>query len=174
MDFHKMLCDDVRQRVADYDQQSKRLQFKWSDAGRAMTERSKFQVNGDCVVAAITIAADLDYMEVWNAITAGNKSARITKRSPKSLHKNADHGVLTTRKWFKDYMKSLGFVWTPTMKIGSGCQVHLRRDEIPMKGRLVVSLSKHYTAVIDGVIHDEYNPDRNGDRCVYGFWTKEE
>jgi len=41
----------------------------------------------------------------------------------------------------------------PTMAIGSGCKVHLADGELP-PGRLVVSVSKHYTAVTDGVIHD--------------------
>ena len=55
------------------------------------------------------------------------------------------------------------------MQVGSGCRVHLRREELP-KGRLVVRLSRHLTAVIDGVIHDIYNPDRRGTRCVYGYF----
>jgi hypothetical protein len=25
-------------------------------------------------------------------------------------------------------------------------------------------------AVIDGVIHDTHNPDRDGNRCVYGYY----
>jgi hypothetical protein len=55
------------------------------------------------------------------------------------------------------------------MQVGSGCQVHLRTEELP-KGRLVVRLSRHLTAVVDGVIHDIYNPDRRGTRCVYGYF----
>jgi hypothetical protein len=55
------------------------------------------------------------------------------------------------------------------MQIGSGCKVHLRADELP-NGRLVVHTSRHSTAVIDGVIHDTYDPSRGGNRCVYGYW----
>jgi hypothetical protein len=68
-------------------------------------------------------------------------------------------------------MQSLGFKWTATMHIGSGCKVHLKSNELP-KGRLICNLSKHYTAVIDGVVHDIYAPSRNGTRCVYGYWSK--
>jgi hypothetical protein len=75
-----------------------------------------------------------------------------------------------SRKWFKDYMLSLGFTWTPTMTIGKGCTVHLRPDELP-PGGLVVSLSRHYAAVIDGVVHDIFDPSRDGTRCVYGYWS---
>jgi hypothetical protein len=96
-------------------------------------------------------------------------------------------------------MAELGFEWTPTMQIGQGCKVHLSAGELP-PGRLVVALSRHYTAVIDGVVHDTYNPQRGaswtfepdkgqelkanqgrnengvwtevGGRCVYGYWQR--
>jgi hypothetical protein len=55
------------------------------------------------------------------------------------------------------------------MKVGVGCKTHLNADELP-KGNLVVSVSKHYTAVIDGVLHDTYDCSRNGNRCVYGYY----
>ena len=82
----------------------------------------------------------------------------------------------------KEYMKEMGFEWIATMGIGTGCTVHLHDGELPM-GRLVVSLSRHYTAVIDGVIRDTHDPRRgvpfvkNGvpgimRRCVYGYWRK--
>lgn len=68
-------------------------------------------------------------------------------------------------------MVSLGFKWTPTMAIGQGRQVHLVAGELPA-GRLVVSVFKHYTAVIDEVIHDTYAPSRDGTRCVYDYRQK--
>lgn len=66
-------------------------------------------------------------------------------------------------------VRDLGAVWTPTMKFGSGCTVHLRSGELPM-GRLVLRLSKHLAAVIHGVLHDTYDCSRDGTRCVYGYW----
>lgn len=69
------------------------------------------------------------------------------------------------------YMDVLGWKWVPTMKIGQGCRVHLREDELP-KGRLIVTLSHHFAAVIDGVLHDLSDCSRNGTRCVYGYWMK--
>jgi hypothetical protein len=77
------------------------------------------------------------------------------------------------KKLTRQFLTSLGFVWTPTMKVGSGCTTHLRAGELP-NGRLIVSVSGHITAVIDGTIHDTYDPSREGSRCVYGFWRKEE
>ena len=69
-------------------------------------------------------------------------------------------------------MNQLGWIWHPTMSIGQGCKVHLKENELP-KGRLVVSVSHHETAVIDGVLHDTYDCTREESRCVYGYYTKE-
>jgi hypothetical protein len=49
--------------------------------------------------------------------------------------------------------------------------VHLKADERP-PGRLIVVCSRHYTAVIDGLIHDTYDPSREGTRAVYGYYEK--
>ena len=35
-------------------------------------------------------------------------------------------------------------------------------------------LSRHITAVVDGVIHDTHDPSRKGTRCVYGYWYQEQ
>lgn len=151
------------------------LPFQFNDGGRAAAGfRGR---TGDCVTRSIAIASGLPYAEVYAAMAQGMGDQR------KSKGRTARNGVSVSRKWFKDYMLAARFVWVPTMLIGSGCTVHLLSGELP-KGRLVVSLSKHYTAVIDGVIHDTFNPSRatitqNPDgtqsmshRCVYGYWKK--
>jgi len=35
-----------------------------------------------------------------------------------------------------------------------------------------VKVSKHLTAVIDGVMYDTHDPSRGGSRCVYGYYLK--
>ena len=125
---------------------------------------------GDCVARSIAIASGLPYTEVYAKLAQETGSQRAGKRGKRSA--SARSGINVTRKWFKDYMASIGFAWVPTMGIGTGCKVHLNADELP-KGRLIVSVSKHYTALIDGVINDTYNPDRGGKRCVYGYWVKQ-
>ena len=57
------------------------------------------------------------------------------------------------------------------MGIGTGCTVHLADGELPM-GTLIVSVSRHLVAVIDGVIQDTHDCSRGGTRCVYGYWRK--
>lgn len=68
-------------------------------------------------------------------------------------------------------MERLGWTWHPTMQIGSGCTVHLDRDELPA-GRVIVAVSKHVCAVIDGVLRDTHDCSRAGTRCVYGYWIE--
>lgn len=143
------------------------MQHIKNDGGRAMAGyKGK---TGDCGCRAIAIATGLPYQEVYDRLNELAKSERITKR--KRTRSNARTGLWknTAHRFFKE----IGWVWTPTMTIGSGCKIHLRSDELP-KGRLVVALSKHYAAVIDGVLHDAYDSSRNGTRCVYGYWQPDD
>lgn len=144
--------------------------FKYNDGGRA--EAGYKGYTGDCVARAVCIASGLPYQQVYDTLALGNATQKKTKRgSRRTGQKTAAHGINVKRKWFQDYMKSIGFEWVPTMLIGQGCKVHLRSDELPM-GRLVISVSKHYTAMIDGVLMDTYDCSRAGDRCVYGYFIK--
>jgi hypothetical protein len=158
------------------------MKFIYDDGGRAAAG-FKGDAN-DCVVRAVAIATGQPYRDVYAALSDGCREQRKTKRSKTKA--SARNGVNTQRQWFKDYMKSLGWKWTPTMRIGTGCRVHLHDGELPM-GRLIVAVSKHYTTVIDGVIHDTYDPQRNrhvieitpegqtfkiSRRCVYGYWAE--
>lgn len=143
------------------------IAFYRNDGGRAAAGfKGKA---GDCVCRAVTIAGQLDYRTVYDRLAAGMAAQRRSKRVKKQP-RSARNGIYTKRKWFKDYMAELGAVWTPTMQIGSGCTVHLRDDELPL-GRLVVALSGHYAAVVNGALHDTYDCSRGGTRCVYGYWT---
>jgi len=123
---------------------------------------------GDCVARAIAIVSGRPYAEVYARLASGTGTQRASKRT-KRRSASARNGINTKRKWFDDYMRELGFVWTPTMQIGQGCKVHLRADELPA-GKLIVSVSKHFTAVIDGELHDTYDCSRDGTRCVYGYY----
>jgi len=146
--------------------------FQLNDGGR---EKAGFKGGaGDCVVRSIAIAAKLPYIQVYedlrkaNASYAELRSDRLARRlnSKGSSPRNGNH-----RNVFHDYILGLGFEWFPTMKIGAGCQVHLRSDELP-NGILIVKVSKHLTAIVDGVIRDTHDPSRGGTRCVYGYYIQ--
>lgn len=121
---------------------------------------------GDCVTRSIAIATGTPYRTIYDAL---NEIAKRHERPRRGRRRSsARDGV--NRQTYDRYLKSLGWTWTPTMGIGTGCRVHLRRDELP-SGRLIVAVSKHMTAMIDGVIHDTADPSRGGTRCVYGYWS---
>jgi hypothetical protein len=143
-----------------------RVNFVYNDGGR---EAAGFKGStGDCVTRAIAIATGLPYTEVYNALNQLATNERITKRRKKLS--NARTGVHKDTK--RVYLESLGWTWVPCMGIGTGCKVHLKESELPM-GRIIVGLSKHSAAVIDGVLHDAYDCSREGTRCVYGYFKKE-
>jgi hypothetical protein len=144
------------------------MQVIITDGGRGASARGRGRATGDCVARSVAIASGRPYWEVYDRLAQGTGTQRRSKRTGKRGF-TADHGINTRRRWFKDYMAELGFTWVPTMGIGTGCRVHLRSGELPM-GRLVVSVSKHATAVIDGVIFDTHDPSRGGTRCVYGYY----
>lgn len=147
--------------------------FIFNDGGRAA---AGFKGSaGDCATRAIAIAAGIPYREAYdlvNEFAEGERTRtfrRGKRRGQERSKSSARSGVYgpTMRR----IMASLDFEYVPTMSIGSGCTVHLRADELPL-GRLIVNVSKHYVAVIDGVIHDTNDPSRAGTRCVYGYFQR--
>jgi len=150
------------------DAERQRMKWKFNDGGRAAAGYSG--ATGDCVCRAVAIATQQPYQVVYGALNRAAQGERITRRRRKRGRSSARTGVY--KPTIRHYMESLGWLWHPTMAIGQGCKVHLRDGELPM-GRLVVSVSKHICAVIDGVIQDTHDPARNGTRCVYGYWTRE-
>jgi hypothetical protein len=169
------------------------MQFQYNDGGRAQAGYKGLAA--DCVVRSIAIATDRPYQEVYDAINGLAASMRQTKRARGS---SARTGVY--RQVYDKYLRSLGWEFVPTMGIGTGCRVHLCDGELPMSGRIICRLSRHMCAVVDGVIHDTHDPQRdiamfvpdhgqvlgpnqgrnqNGvytmqRRCVYGYWRRVE
>ena len=119
----------------------------------------------DCVCRAIAIATRLPYRDVYDALNSAGRAERLTKR--RRSRSSARTGI--HKATIRTFLAARGWAWTPTMQIGSGCTVHLRADELPA-GRLIVSVSRHLTCMIDGVIDDTHDPSRGGTRCVNGYW----
>ncbi len=141
------------------------MQFVLDDGGRlAAGYRGRA---GDCVTRAIAIATANPYQEVYDALNRLTVKERLGRR--KRTKSNSESGVF--RRTYQRYLTTLGWQWIPTMKVGSGCQVHLKASELP-SGRLIVKVSRHLTAVIDGVLHDTHDCSRAGTRCVYGYFCK--
>lgn len=135
------------------------IPFTYDDGGRSDAGfRGKA---GDCVARSVAIASGRPYREVYDRLAEGMATQRRTKHSTAATGvRSARNGVNTRRKWFRDYMAELGFRWNTTMRIGSGCTVHLSAGELPTTGRHVVMVSKHATALVDGVLRDTSDPQR--------------
>jgi hypothetical protein len=74
--------------------------FRFNDGGRKV---AGFKGSaGDCVVRAVAIASELPYQEVYDALSEGSRTQRVTRRGTRKA--SARNGVNTRRKWFKDYM----------------------------------------------------------------------
>ena len=139
------------------------MQWKYADGGRA--DAGHKGSARDCVTRAIAIITERPYQEIYDLVNEYGSTERHSKnRVGKSNAKDGVH-IPTIRRILKD----MGFTWVPTMQIGSGCKVHLKASELP-SGKIIVSVSRHLTAVIDGVIYDVSDPSRAGTRCVYGYW----
>jgi len=148
------------------------LKLKVDDGGRsAAGYKGKA---GDCVVRSIAIVTGMSYQKIYQDLYNANENFRIsskTKLARSLKQKNDSPRTGTHRVVLKKYLEELGWKWTPTMFIGQGCKVHLKKEELP-NGILIVSCSKHITVVKNGVLHDTYDCSRNGTRCVYGYWTQ--
>ncbi len=141
------------------------MNFVLHDGGRAAAGYKG--TTGDCVTRSIAIVTGRPYQEVYDALNELGRNERISKRKKK--RSNSRTGVY--RKSYQRYLESLGWQWTPTMAIGSGCTVHLRADELP-KGRLLVkSLGASYRCHRRRLARHP-RCSRRGTRCVYGYFSK--
>ena len=139
--------------------------FNFNDGGR---KEAGFKGDtGDCVCRAIAIVTGKSYKEVYDTLNVLAKTERIEIR--KIRKSNSRTG--TYRTTYDKYLKSLGYEWIPTMGIGTGCKIHLCENELP-KGKVIVRVSRHMVAVIDGVVNDTHDCSREGKRCVYGYYIK--
>lgn len=150
------------------------MQHVFNDGGR---EKAGFKgQTGDCVTRAISIVTGQDYASVYHKIHELNKEYAQKSRSKlaKEIEKGGGKRGTTPRngvskKIYHDYLLGLGMKWKSTMQIGQGCKVHLKKEELP-SGKIIVRVSKHLAAVVDGVIYDTHDCSRRGTRCVYGYY----
>lgn len=147
------------------------MSWTFDDGGRKAAS-FKGDAN-DCVCRAIAIAAERSYEEVYDELNlaAGQLREARLKRGRGRLPGKYVARLGVPKDVIHEYLSTRGWSWTPTMTIGAGCKVHLRADELP-RGRLIVSVSKHLVAVVDGVVRDTHDCTRGGLRCVYGYYQK--
>lgn len=125
--------------------------YKHDDGGRSKTRTG---LTGDCAVRALAIVTGMDYEEAYKLCRQNGFKARS--------------GMM--RKDYNRVLESLGYVWVPE-QAAKGRQ-RLKLHEVYVT--CIARVSKHYVAVVDGVVldnHDSRRIERAG-RCVYGRWVK--
>lgn len=130
---------------------------------------------GDCVTRAIAIATGRPYREVYDALFDLNREyakkarGRLKNELAKSHRRSPRNGVY--KKIYGQYLRSIGWVWVPTMRVNQvGPRVRLCPDDLP-EGRIICQVTRHLVAVIDGVAHDIYDSTYEGTRQVFGYYT---
>jgi hypothetical protein len=171
------------------------VRWRHNDGGRS---EAGFQGRtGDCVCRSIAIATGKPYVEVydelrdlgWNCWESWNRSYRSNEEYwlTHSDFCDPEEDIYLSEKEFRQigfwrdpddasaisdeealrrettYLKSLGWQYTATNS------VHWRA--LP-DGRLIVQISGHLVAVIDGVIHDTFDCSRGGTACIEGYWSE--
>jgi len=142
------------------------MEWVKDDGGRA--DAGYKGTTGDCVCRAIAIATSQSYQTIYDELNTLKNGLRQTKRVRGSHSRT---GVF--KQVYGKYLAKLGWKWVACMHIGTGCNVHLKSNELP-SGTLIVRLSRHLACVVDGVLHDLWDCLREGTRCVYGYYMKGE
>ena len=126
----------------------------YNDGGRKESGRKGSA--GDCGVRAMAVALDLDYDTCYKELAQANKDAGYKKSARNGLMKEVFQGVL----------KKHGWTWrkAPTFP---GRKAYA--SDLP-QGTYICRMSRHYAAIIDGVLHDTFN---SSGKMVYGYWAKD-
>jgi len=109
---------------------------------------------GDCVVRAITIARDTDYLEQRLELQRFNRKIK-------------GKGYKYTEV-LKKYFKELGYEWTPFQSVAG--QPRMRGTDFVKlypEGTYILKVARHIVTVVDGVYQDIWD---STDRVVYGMW----
>lgn len=147
------------------------IEFVHDDGGKSKYISQRLP--GDCFCRAVAIASGIEYIEVAKVISHFASKERVSVKrlvrykSAKSAMSSASDGVWKATG--TRVLEYFGFEKVYWMRVGVGCEIHVRASELPM-GRLVLSLSRHYAAVVDRVLRDNHDCSRNGNRCVYAIW----
>lgn len=109
---------------------------------------------GDCLKRALCLLEDQEYNEV-------SKKLNNLKKENGCKKYNEDRN-------FKEYMKRTGweYISFPAEKGKPRMNGEKFCDQFP-KGKFLLNMSHHVTAVVDGVIYDTFDCSH---KCVYCAW----
>lgn len=145
--------DDVKVSPSEieHDDCPHAVPFVQTDAGRSSSKRSK-QKN-DCTVRAWATANHIPYDEAYDVLKSfGRKSGRGIDFK----------GFANTQINIVSRISFPAVKGKKRMNIGKFCNQY-------DKGIFIIKTAKHVSAVLDGVVHDTFEPRH--DRCVYAAYA---
>lgn len=125
--------------------------WRWTDPGGVPS----------CVVGAISVVSGWSPRRVHERLLELASEERPSVRYHRSSLRHGFRRRTYERLLFED----LGARWTHTPG------ARLCDDDLPARGRLIVSVKRHLTAVVDRVILDTFDPRDVGKNRVYGYYT---
>ena len=119
------------------------ITFQWNDGGRAAS--GFVGVTGDCATRSLAIVTGRSYRDVYQDLW--DRQQRTPRRG---VYVDAVNQFLRDNGW--------------------------KRQELDVEGGLpqgivVLSFADHVSALIDGVVHDTWNPLEDADRSLQGCWV---
>ena len=111
---------------------------------------------GDCVIRAIAIATDTDYLNVWQS---------LFKIGLESGHLPNDKRVT------EPYLNSLGWVKHKPMRKSNGKKYKVKNLPVNKNTSYILHTSKHWTAIVNNEHRDTWNC---GEWCANSYYTKQE
>jgi hypothetical protein len=137
------------------------MRWRFDDGGRAVAG-FRGAAAGDCVCRAIAIAAAQPYRVVYDAL---NALARLERPSRTRRGRSSARTGSTAPQWTPTCTPWAAGPGPRPWRLAAAAASTCGPAGLP-RGRLVVNLSRHTTAHVDGVIYDLYDPSRAGTRCI--------
>jgi hypothetical protein len=133
------------------------MDWIYNDGGRSKYYKRVAQ--GDCVIRAIAIATNQDYLQVQKDIK------KIIRKEKSQYKSNIDVGLF--RHTYDKYFKEIGWNWyftANTMRVN---------DFEHIEGTFILSLPNHFVACQNGILFDTFDSSKNNP-MVYGFFSKKD
>ena len=149
-------------------------EFMYNDGGRSDYFKGK---TGDCVTRAITISLEKNalgtpknYKQIYNDLWAFQKqyalenntllAKQLRERKTFSVRRGVSSSIMHL------YLKSLNYDFYPEP---------LTNEILKSEDNLILMFKKHTSAIINGVVNDDYNPFEDNRRALkkmYGYYKK--
>jgi hypothetical protein len=126
--------------------------FIETDGGRSQYFKGNA---GDCATRAMAIALGLDYKQCYDELAKAHRARTGKKTARNGIYKDDFDAVLNKHGW----------VWHPAPKFDGR---KARYNDMP-NGKVIARMSRHFVAVIDGVVHDSWD---SRSKMIYGYWAK--